>query len=175
MTLYLPLSNRSFLCQLSGAQQDDSGTSPHLLPSRAICNSAEGSHQQRITYSPKTSTRDYWSPRKQCSSTGCCFSKIYPQARQESVDFSGVGIPGIVSVAAHVIIAERSKMVSFDSQNPFSPLSSNTPLYGLVRLHQRALQLHRLHRLPPKSCFDKDALRSCSTLRRLPQPRTVIT
>src|SRR5271170_18902 len=68
-------------------------------------------------------------------------------------------------------------MVSFDDQNPFSPLSSNPPLHGLVRLHRHALQLHRfhrLHRLPSKSCFDKDALKSCSTLRRLSRPRTVV-
>jgi hypothetical protein len=69
------------------------------------------------------------------------------------------------------------KMVSFDDQNPFSPLSSNPPLHGLVHLHRRTLQLHRLHRLHrllSKSCFDKDALRSCNTLRRLPRPRTMV-
>jgi hypothetical protein len=68
-------------------------------------------------------------------------------------------------------------MVPFDDQNPFSPLSSNPPLHGLIRLHRRALQHHRLHRLrylPSKNCFDKDALRSCSTRRRLPRPRTVV-
>src|SRR5271156_3182345 len=66
------------------------------------------------------------------------------------------------------------KMAFFDDQKLFSPLSSNPPLHGVVRPHRRALQLHRLHRLPSKNCFDKDALRSCSTLRRLPRPRTVV-